>query len=160
MNIFYLSPSALECAQWAIDKHVVKMILETAQLLCSAHHLHPYFKLPSKFYKLTHKNHPSAIWTRTGLKNYLWLASHGMELCREYTHRYNKVHATTIVMDWLYNHYPDIKFSVDFTEPPQCMPDTFKVPNNAVEAYRNYYVLDKMVNIDCRWSNRLPPEWI
>ena len=126
------------------------MILETAQLLCSAHHLHPYFKLPSKFYKLTHKNHPSAIWTRTGLKNYLWLASHGMELCREYTHRYNKVHATTIVMDWLYNHYPDIKFSVDFTEPPQCMPDDCK-REFAIDGYRNYYRYKKD-NMIMKWN--------
>jgi hypothetical protein len=159
MNIFYVDKDPYKSAQYLCDKHVVKMILESAQLLCTAHHVHPYFKLPSFLYKPTHKNHPSAVWVRQSLKNYLWLGSHANGLCKEYTYRYGKVHKTQAVIDWLSKHYPDIRYT-DFTEPPQCMPDEFKVINDSVSAYRNYYKLGKMPIIDCRWTRREQPDWI
>ena len=65
MNIFVLDNDPFKAAEYQCDKHVVKMVLETAQLLCSAHETAPY--------KRTHYNHPCAIWTRSSLSNYMWL---------------------------------------------------------------------------------------
>jgi hypothetical protein len=93
MNIFYLSPHPKIAAKWHCDKHIVKMILEYAQLLSTAHH--ELDGVPSiECYKSTHKNHPSAIWARENDKHYKWLWALLYETCKEYTRRYNKVHAT------------------------------------------------------------------
>ena len=86
MNIFFLDFNTQKCAQYHCDKHVVKMILETAQLLCGVHHMIPQVT-PQVPYKLSHKNHPCAIWTRDSLSNYLYLCDLGLELCKEYTYR-------------------------------------------------------------------------
>jgi hypothetical protein len=87
MNIFFLDEDPTLSAQYHVDKHVVKMILETAQLLCGVHHATSQItdQVP---YKLSHKNHPCAIWARTSLSNYLYLCELGLELCKEYTYRY------------------------------------------------------------------------
>ena len=85
------------------------MILESTQLLCTAHHLSPNkmgYKPP---YKLTHKNHPSALWTRESVSNYKWLCKLGKELCIEYTYRYNKEHKSEKYIDELMNNVPDIE---------------------------------------------------
>ena len=88
MNIFYLHSDPVVAAQKQYNKHVVKMILESAQLLCSAHHmLDSEIDVP---YKLTHKNHPSAVWTRQSKQNYAWLYFHMLALGDEYTKRYGK----------------------------------------------------------------------
>lgn len=88
MNIFLLDYDVKKCAQSHVDKHVVKMILETAQLLCGAHHvIGTTDNIP---YKLSHKNHPCSIWVRESLTNYLYLCELGLELCYEYTYRYGK----------------------------------------------------------------------
>jgi len=92
MNIFYLNSDPERAAQLQYNKHVVKMILESAQLLCSAHiMLDSEIDVP---YKLTHKNHPSAVWTRQSRSNYAWLYFHMMALGKEYKKRYNKEHLT------------------------------------------------------------------
>ena len=94
MNIFYLSECPVESAQSQCDKHVVKMILESAQMLCTAHHACPSdAERPEKFYKQAHLNHPSTIWVRTTTANYEWMVIHALALCEEYTHRYGKVHS-------------------------------------------------------------------
>ena len=96
MNIFYLDHDHTTCAKYHNDKHCVKMILEYAQLLCTAHReldgdncMHP-----DVLYKATHKNHPSAVWTRQCSRNYIWLYYLWRELCKEYTYRYGKEHAS------------------------------------------------------------------
>ena len=95
MNIFYLHSDPVTCAEWHCDKHVVKMILEYAQLLSTAHH--EVDGTPSiNCYKSTHRNHPSAIWARTNRKNYRWLWRLLDATATEYTHRYGKVHATKL----------------------------------------------------------------
>ena len=73
MNIFYLDRDPHEAARLQCDKHVVKMILETAQLLSTAHNELDGGQIA---YKTTHKNHPSAVWARKSLDNYLWLYRH------------------------------------------------------------------------------------
>ena len=96
MNIFYLDRSPSIAAEMACDKHVVKMILESAQLLSTAHRVIDGDEYADKvgLYKMAHKNHPSTIWTRTSTENYMWLNRYFGALCREYTYRYGKHHAS------------------------------------------------------------------
>lgn len=144
MNIFFLSLNPQEAARLHCDKHVVKMILETAQLLYSAHWILDPEGLPEKAYKLAHKNHPCSIWVRTSLTNYLWLASLGLWLCKEYKYRYgeHKTHKTEEHLIWLFNNYPlNIPIS-GFTSPALAMPDQYK-QYSVVDSYRTYYIESK-----------------
>ena len=147
MNIFYLHPEAKIAAQMHCDKHVVKMLLETAQLLCTAHREldDSNFADDAGLYKATHKNHPSAVWVRESRENYRWTHSLLVALCEEYTLRYyGKTHKTQRlgIVDSLHR-CPDNILSVAFTDPPQCMPPEFHC-DNPVDAYRNYYLGKKM----------------
>ena len=94
MNIFVLDESPVVSAKYACDKHVVKMILESAQMLCS---VQPEGTAP---YKRTHYNHPCTKWVRESSRNYEWLLIHAYALCDEYTRRYDKVHKTQAVIEW------------------------------------------------------------
>ncbi len=154
MNIFFLHMNPRKCAKYHVDKHVVKMILETVQLLCSAHYFFPKMYLPK--YKLTHKNHPCSIWTRESLSNYMWLLELGKELCKEYTYRYEKTHKCEPMFDELSTHLPNIK-DIGFTNPALAMPDEFK-RDNAVESYRLYYNSNKKHLFN--WKNRKVPKFI
>lgn len=143
MNIFYLSKSPEKAATYMYNKHVVKMILESAQLLCTAH-----IELDGNNnqvpYKATHKNHPSAIWTRSCDKNYLWLYRHMIALGEEYTRRYNKKHLTILKCEKTLCKLPkNINKLNSTTEMPQCMPDQYKVEGDSVGAYWNYYEQEK-----------------
>lgn len=158
MNIFYLSNDPDECARQHCDKHVVKMILETAQLLSNAHHMLDGDQVIKPIYKLTHKNHPSAIWTRSSETHYLWLWALLVELCKEYTHRYGKTHK--VERDGLIhilktppNNIPRDSW---LSAPPPAMPDEYKAAD-AVQSYRNYYRGAK--RSFARWTNRAVPEW-
>ena len=152
MNIFFLDFDTKKCAQYHCDKHVVKMILETAQLLCGAH----WVIGNEAPYKLSHKNHPCAIWTRTSLSNYLYLCDLGLELCKEYTYRYGKRHKSQDVIEWCLINKPNLH-DVDFTSPPLAMGDEFKIENNVIESYRNYYREGKKLIVS--WKNRVIPSW-
>ena len=144
MNIFYLHHSPYIAAKVQYNKHVVKMILESAQMLCTAHHV--YGNEEQKLnvpYKQAHLNHPSTIWTRQCRANYRWLYLHMLALGYEYTKRYGKVHASIVKCEKFLNvppvHIPD----GDFCEPPQAMPDEYKVEGDSVTAYWNYYEGEK-----------------
>jgi len=158
MNIFFLDYDVKKCAKYHVDKHVVKMILETAQLLCGVHHVtahdtaHDTAHVP---YKLSHKNHPCSIWSRKSLSNYLYLCELGLELCKEYTYRYGKRHKSQDVIEWCLVNRPNIK-DVGFTEPAKAMPDEYKV-KTVVESYRNYYMGAK--SGFAVWKNREKPFW-
>ena len=158
MNIFLLDWDVRKSAEYHNDKHVVKMILETAQLLCGAHHMTPQVTphvTPQAPYKLSHKNHPCAIWARESLTNYLYLAELGLELCNEYTFRYGKRHKSQDVIEWCIINKPSIN-DIGFTEPPKAMPDEYKV-DDVVESYRNYYKgAKKSFSV---WKKRPIPEW-
>jgi hypothetical protein len=149
MNIFFLDFDVKKCAEYHCDKHVVKMILETAQLLCSAHHVTG----GSAPYKLSHKNHPCSIWTRKSLSNYL--CELGLELSKEYTYRYGKRHKSQDVIEWCLINKPNIP-DIGFTEPAMAMPDEYKV-KSVVESYRNYYMGAK--SGFAVWKNREKPFW-
>ena len=89
MNIFYLARDPEIAAQMMCDKHVVKMILESAQMLSTAHRVLDGDEYANShgLYKMAHKNHPSTIWVRSSVKNYMWLYDHMIALMNEYTHR-------------------------------------------------------------------------
>ena len=141
MNIFYLDEDPEVAAIVQYNKHVVKMILESAQMLCTAHHELLYD--PDVPYKPAHVNHPSTIWCRQNTRHYFWLYEHMLALGHEYTNRYGKTHLTIEkCRDVLYTP-PLYIDNTPFTQPPQCMPDEYKVEGHSSKAYWNYYINDK-----------------
>ena len=153
MNIFVLDQDVKKCAEYHNDKHVVKMILETAQLLCGVHHMvNSHLDIP---YKLSHKNHPCSIWARKNLSNYFWLCELGLELSKEYTFRYGKRHKSQDVIEWCIVNCPELP-DEDFTDPPKAMPEKYKV-ESVVKSYRNYYIGEK--KSFSNWKNRSIPDW-
>lgn len=154
MNIFYLDHDVTKCAEYHNDKHVVKMILETAQLLCGAHHVTT--QTPKEIpYKLAHKNHPCSIWVRESLSNYLYLCELGLALCKEYTDRYGKRHKSQDVIEWCVTNKVNI-CDKGLTEPPKAMPDQYK-EKDVVKSYRNYYIFEK--SKFAVWKSGYKPEW-
>lgn len=155
MNIFVLDTDPIKSAVYHNDKHVVKMVLETAQLLCGVHHMTEQVteQVP---YKLSHKNHPCSIWARECLENYVWLCDLGMELSKEYTHRYGKVHKSQAVIEWCITNFPNIPELGDLTPFALAMPDECKV-DDVVQSYRRYYIMEK--KDICVWKNREIPNW-
>ena len=140
MNIFYLHEDPIKAAKYQYNKHVVKMILESAQMLCTAHH--HYGNGDNVPYKRAHYNHPSTKWVRESDEHYNWLYNHMIALGNEYTLRYGKRHLT-IAKCWhkLSSAPKGILFN-GFTQPPQCMPDEYK-DECSIKAYWNYYLGEK-----------------
>jgi hypothetical protein len=161
MNIFILDEDIQTSAQYHCDKHVVKMTLESAQLLCSAHIAH---NLPAP-YKMSagHMKHPCAIWARETQDNYFYLWELAKELCTEYSYRYGKVHASQSIIDNLV--WPDFLPKGKRTPFARAFRRDMPVANlekiiscaDAVTAYRMYYVLDKAHF--CKWTGRSVPLW-
>lgn len=152
MNLFYLDECLKKNAEYHVDRHTVKMILESAQLACSAH----WFHGGEAPYRKTHINHPTSIWTRCSLTNYLWCVDYGLSLCEEYTYRYGKVHKTESVLKWLRKTLPPIQ-DKGFTPFALAMPDEYKL-DCPIKSYRNYYREDKSHLFS--WTKREKPEWI
>lgn len=153
MNIFVLHQDPNIASVMHVDKHVVKMPLETAQILCTVHW---EFNNPAP-YKSTHKKHPCTIWAKQSVENYLWLCELGIALCKEYTFRYGKTHKSQAVIEWCLINIPSLKYT-GYTTQPLAMPDEFKTSDDPVECYRNYYNGAK--NHLHNWKNRPKPEWI
>ena len=141
MNIFYLDECPDKAARLQYNKHVVKMILESAQMLCAAHHV---IGNPDDVpYRLAHKNHPSTIWVRQNSIHHDWLYDHMRALGDEYTKRYGKTHLSITKCKHLV--YPPKNIpTVMFNQPPQCMPDEYK-DKCSIQAYWNYYIGEKHV---------------
>lgn len=154
MNIFFLDCDAAMAAKYHNDRHCVKMILETAQLLSTACHEHGV--VHPDLYKPTHKNHPSAIWVRESRNHYDWALLLMWHLCQEYTERYGKVHkcASKLTMFALFS--VAIPNQGWLRSPPQCMPDDCKGVNT-VEAYRKYYMTHK--RHIAQWKTGVTPAW-
>ena len=150
MNIFVLDLCPVKAAQYQCDRHVVKMVLETAQLLCTAFDDAPY--------KKTHVNHPCAVWTRAARGNYEWLVSHGIALANEYKQRYGKTHRSLDTILWCNDNVHKVNTFTQAINTPfaQAMPDQYK-DANPVLAYRRYYVTDK-ARI-ARWKHGNIPDW-
>jgi hypothetical protein len=153
MNIFYLDKDIQICAQYHCDKHVVKMILEYAQILCTV--LHEAGQTAP--YQPTHKKHPCIVWTKTSLDNWLWLQELCFALNDEYQFRYkhNDPHKSFLVAAGL--ELPNLP-SLGVTQRPQAMPDKYKVDGDPVTAYRNYYLGEKSRLLS--YTNRNLPMWV
>lgn len=155
MNIFVLDTNPVKAARYQCDKHVVKMILETAQILCTiSDH-------PDTPYKPTHTNHPCVKWAEQSFENKEWLINHGLALAEEYTRRYQKIHKSSSVIEWVSGLFLKIDYEYDGLTPfVQCMPDVYKVENDPVTAYRNYYIGEK--SKFARWDrlNNTPDWWL
>ena len=141
MNIFYLHEDPVKAAKLQYNKHVVKMILESAQMLCTAHHeiLGDDADVP---YKRAHVNHPSTIWARRSAQNYAWLYDHFVALAQEYKKRYGKDHLSYTKCDPYLRFLPGGLAYTGFTQPPQAMPNEYK-DECSLQAYWNYYINDK-----------------
>jgi hypothetical protein len=175
MNIFYLDHDVTKCAEMHNDKHVVKMILEYAQLLSTAHRVldgtivvgHSdtgrkqsryvlYDSRDKLLYASTHINHPSAVWVRQSDKNYSWLFEMFESLLEEYTYRYGKKHACEKLV-WALEVRPNNIPRGNFTEPTPAMPDEVKIVGDSIASYRNYYINNK--SHLAKWKKRPVPLW-
>ncbi len=175
MNIFYLDHDVYKCAEMHNNKHTVKMILEYAQLLSTAHRFldgtqsvglsktgrkQTRYVLPdgreSVLYMSTHINHPSAVWVRQSDANYAWLYRLFGALMDEYTHRYGKIHSCERLSQALSYRPKNIPVG-PFTEPTPAMPDEVKIPGDSIASYRNYYINNK--NHLANWKKRNIPSW-
>jgi hypothetical protein len=134
------------------------MILEYAQLLSNAHHMLDGEQVIKPIYKLTHKNHPSAVWVRASKSHYLWLHSLLTQLCKEYTYRYEKVHKVERegLLDILAEPPMNIVENGWLSDPTPAMPDQYKT-ESVVQSYRNYYSGDK--RSFANWKKRETPSW-
>jgi hypothetical protein len=163
MNIFFLSMLPQRAAQWHCDKHVVKMILESVQMLWTTHHIAGLFiTLPEselKPYKPVHRNHPCCRWVRASTGNYQWLCALAEALVTEYHYRYPKgqVHACEPHLRWLSANVPRIPEG-PLTWPALAMPPEYKISQNPTACYRAYYTGAKQHIL--KWTGRESPPWI
>lgn len=172
MNVFYLDKNPFVAAKYHCDRHVVKMIIEYAQLMSTAHRVLDgelyidktrngrnikRWKLNDErediLYKAHHINHPSGVWCRTSADNYNWLYELFYNLCGEYTRRYHKIHKTEQLAGLLEQVPVNIPFK-NFSEPPPAMPDYCKINNNSIASYRKYYINEKYKF--ATWKNQIP----
>ena len=166
MNIFYLDTDIKKSVQYHSDKHVVKMIVETAQLLSTAHRVLDGTQIGKHWalsdhreqllYKATHINHPCAIWVRSGEQQYDYASQLLFHLIYEYKYRYkNRIHKCEDIM--ITTSTPPFNIpKIGWTDPPQCMPDDSK-DADTVQAYRKYYMNHK--RSFAKWTSRETPGW-
>jgi hypothetical protein len=179
MNIFFLSFDPKKAAQQHADKHVVKMLLESVQLLWTAQHLayaeHPEVPLPlepaptpkgnptQRGYRPTHRNHPCAKWVRATIANYMWLCRLAAELAEEYHYRYpaaaNTEHACEAHVRWLTANPPPLP-SGQLTWPALAMPDEYKISQNPTACYRAFYSGSKQARGITTYTRRERPMWL
>lgn len=179
MNIFYLHPDPLVCAQQHCDKHAVKMCTEYAQLLSTCHRvvdgtlwhgrtingrkIARYWlenkEMNSLLYKASHINHPSNVWVRKSAANYQWLFDLWTALCGEYKYRYGRVHESFRKLEYHLMIPPENISNDNFTQPtpamnnyPHCI-----VEGDSITSYRNFYWEDK--RSFAKWTKRKVPEW-
>lgn len=147
MNIFVLDEDPRLAAQYHCDRHVVKMVLETAQILSTVSGLGGY--------KPTHHKHPCVLWAGTNLSNYDWLVQLGYELSEEYTYRYDKIHKSSAVIRAcsVFDELP----REPRTQFKQCMPLHRIAYRDPVAGYRAYYMHEKRAI--CTWKRREAPVW-
>jgi hypothetical protein len=180
MNIFVLSEEPREAAQMVCDKHCSKMIIESAQMLSTAHrmvdgyfekrpsksgkrmvnyYVHPNDNLEKTLYKAVHHYHPCTVWSTLSKANYEWHYEHFLGLSDEFVVRYKKPHMTTLKLTEALASHPQNIPDIGLTEFPQAMNNfpLCKVPGNPVAAYRNYYHMTKHF---AKWvKGREAPSW-
>jgi hypothetical protein len=152
MNIFVTDKDPYIAARNLCSKHISKMLLESCQLLCSQ------FEMGKAPYKRTHYNHPCSIWARTSKQNYEWLIQHADGISIEYSMRYGKYHKCNKILQWCKENYYILNLpDIGLTDFAQAMPIKYKVPNDAITAYRFYYVNEK--SKFAKWKFREEPYW-
>lgn len=171
MNIFFVDTDPRKAAQSLCDKHVVKMILESAQLLSTAHRVmdgvqyleggRKRWRLEDSrdelLYKATHWNHPCCLWIQESVENYNWLAEHFHALLEEYIHRYGKVHKCQSLCYDLMS--PPFMLKIwDRTPVKLAMPEEFKRYTTESLCYREYYI-SKQYKFSMKWTSREIPDW-
>ena len=181
MNIFILDQNPVKAAEYHCDKHVVKMILESAQMLSTAHHISFLYSknltekdfkgqktitqycqqnnpFANEIYSVSHLHHPCTQWTFKSIQNYLWHSELSLALCREYTKRYQKQHKSQIVLEKLAKNLPNLP-NIGLTDFAIAMKDEFKISTNAIDCYRNYYLKDKIRFAKWKYSE-IPTWWV
>ena len=179
MNIFAVDPDPFVAAQCLVDKHCIKMILETAQLLSTAHRLLDgveyvgqsasgrkarRWRLPDDrdtiLYSATHINHPSAVWCRQSNNNYNWLYCHFIGLLKEYNYRYGKTHKCRDMASGIFGlAIPPKNIPIGpLTPVTPAMAEEYLVGKDSLASYRNYYRHGK-THLHA-WTKRQPPEWL
>jgi hypothetical protein len=163
MNIFALDKEPKKAARMLCDKHVIKMTLETAQMLCSAF---PKGEAP---YKPVHLNHPCTIWARTSIQNYRWLISHGLAIANEYTNRYGKTHKSQAIIHWCDENKDKLNLpDIGLTPFALAMNEEIygKVKHdNPIIAYQQYYRAKNRLWLEnkgkgMKWSSTRKPQWM
>src|SRR5574343_784154 len=141
MNIFVLDKDQSKAALYTCDRHVVKMLVETAQILSTVHHLRNS-SLKNIVYKPTHIKHPCVIWCNQNIANYKWLIDLFVELEKQYELRYNKKHLSFRLLYVVLKNTPSELPEGDLTDFAMAMPEKYK-STDVVESYRNYYIGEK-----------------
>ncbi len=150
MNIFVFNKDPILAADDMCKSHMIKMPLETTQMLCTSINL----KGIQTKYKSCHMNHPCTIWTRQSKTNFNWLIEHGKRQFENYTTYFGKVHASQEVFEQC-EKYAYLFDDTGLTEFAQAMPDQYK--NIDVEkAYRSYFIGEKQRL--AVWKNKIP-DW-
>ena len=170
MNIFVLDANPITAARMMCDKHIPKMVVETAQMLASALRRHgatddimPIAKPTGRPYKGGYHNHPCTVWTGDTQQNFLWLVDHGLTLSQEYITRFGKIHACSSAVEQMQHHYQLIPCGMrtDFARAfnKELYPFLYDEKQyTAVEAYRAYYSIDK--RRFAKWEKGTPaPYW-
>jgi len=157
MNIFVLDKDPKIAAQMHCDKHVPKMILETAQMLSTAHHVYNSPQAPL-VYKKAHLNHPCTIWVRESIQNYDWTWKLFHHLNFQFVLRRNKEHESWKKLSSILGVTPDGMPNKGLTPFAQAMPDEYK-REDAVEAYRAYYMGAKATFAKWEWPTAQTPFW-
>jgi len=178
MNIFVLDTNPELCARYHCDSHINKMITEHNQILGSIAYtargvnkkaeitpgfIKSYFQgFPRKHedgtphpYGIGYKNHPCTQWARSSHMNYRWLCLLTLEMCKEYTRRYERKHAGEAICTWYFENAPNLTLQT-MTPFVQAMPEECK-NSNAVTAYRDYY--KKYKSRFAKWAHSPKPEW-
>ena len=179
MNIFVLDEDPAAAAIMLCDKHIPKMIVESAQMLSTAHRMLDgtltkkrsrsgktmvkYYQYDdvreSLYYAAVHHHHPCTVWTMESVYNYRWHYDHFVALLNEYTYRYDKTHSTEKLKYWLVKppqnipHVPFTEFKLAMTHEPQCMHE-----GQTVRSYKEYYKTKKD-RFNMVWTKRDVPDW-
>lgn len=188
MNIFVLSLNPREAARWHVDKHVVKMILESCQLLYNAHwawgrpeilgyigysviglsYLQKSLDIPESMitapeggYRPVHIHHPCSVWTRRTIGNYLWLCRLSIELLIEFNWRYpGKIHKCEKHIQWLFTNPPPGIRNFGISPFAIAMDPIYKISLDPVDCYRNFYKTSKKKRGLIKYTRRIEPDWL
>lgn len=162
MNIFGIDTDTTSCATYHTDRHIVKMPLETAQMVSFVYYHKDLWdgEVPNLLmgFSAGHDKHPCSLWLRENLVNFLWTCEFGIKLIEEYRYRYDsqKHERCKMIFEWSLDNLPNLPVA-EFTPFAKAMPEEYKV-DCSIESYRNYYRLGKSELH--QWSKRSKPEWI